>query len=92
MAKSDKLFVTEAECAERIGLSTEQFKFSLLAATKAGFPAPDDLFGKRRYWPAVVSWLDRRYGLGGGGLAAPPGLDGVENWNGNTTKVQRSKR
>lgn len=84
MAKSDKLFVTEAECADRIGLSTEQFKIALPAAIKGGFPAPDPLFANRRYWPAVKAWLDRRYGLGDDStLRGLPGLDGVENWKQN---------
>ncbi len=64
MAKSDALFVTEAQCADRLGLSLEQFKMALIAATKSGFPMKDPLFADRRYWPAVRAWLDRRYGLG----------------------------
>lgn len=79
MAKSDKLFVTDAECAERTGLTTEQFKGALPALTKAGFPAPDPLFANRRYWPACKAFLDRRYGLGN--LTKPPGLDGEERWD-----------
>lgn len=63
MAKSDKLFVTEAECADRIGLSTEQFKIALPAATKSGFPMKDPLFNNRRYWPAIQAFLDKRNGL-----------------------------
>lgn len=80
MAKFDSLFVTEAQCAERLGLSTDQFKTALLAATKSGFPMPDPLFENRRYWPAVRAWLDRRYGMGAEG-STPPGLDGKENWD-----------
>ena len=80
MAKSESLFVTEAQCAERLGLTTEQFKMALPAAIKSGFPSPDDLFAKRRYWPAVKAWLNRRYGLIDEDASAPPGLDGRENW------------
>lgn len=82
MAKSDGMFVTEAQCAERLGLTHDQFKLALLAAAKAGFPPPDPLFANRRYWPAVKAWLDRRYGLNQRNdiITAPPGLDGVENW------------
>jgi hypothetical protein len=79
MAKSDALFVTEAQCAERLGLTTEQFKIVLPAATKSGLPHPDPLFANRRYWPAVKAWLDHRYGMGPEG-SPPPGLDGKENW------------
>ncbi|NRP19908.1 hypothetical protein LPJGGPFB_03166 [Ensifer adhaerens] len=88
MAKSDALFVTEAQCAERLGLSLDQFKMALLAASKSGFPMPDPLFANRRYWPAVKSWCDRRYGINGSStppdgnrIKAPPGLDGNENWD-----------
>lgn len=88
MSKSTGLFVTEAQCAERLGLSLEQFKLALLAASKEGFPPEDELFADRRYWPAVKTWLDHRYGLLSGspnlqarGMTAPPGLDGKENWD-----------
>ncbi|RVL63356.1 winged helix-turn-helix domain-containing protein [Sinorhizobium meliloti] len=82
MAKSDTLFVTEAQCAERLGLSLDQFKLALLGASKAGFPSPDPLFANRLYWPAVKAWLDRRYGLDQPeAIASPPGLDGQENWD-----------
>ncbi|WP_309550403.1 winged helix-turn-helix domain-containing protein [Rhizobium rhizogenes] len=77
--------MTEAECAERLGLSTEQFKIALPAAMQSGFPMKDPLFGDRRYWPAIRAWLDRRYGLGDDDstLHGLPGLDGVENWKQN---------
>jgi len=96
MAKSDTLFVTEAQCAERLGLTLDQYKIAVAAAPTNGFPTPDPLFGNRRYWPAVRAWLDRRYSIhesSGGpyapdeiepwkrkGVTAPPGLDGQENW------------
>lgn len=81
MSKNTGLFVSEAQCAERMGLTTEQLKQALLAVSKAGFPPPDPSFANRRYWPAVKAWLDRRYGLyHGNATIAPPGLDGTENW------------
>lgn len=81
MAKSDALFVTEAQCAERLGLSLDQFKTAIIAASKAGFPQPDPLFGNRRYWPAVRVWLDRRYGMSDErGMLSIPALDGKESW------------
>ncbi|MGY5803370.1 winged helix-turn-helix domain-containing protein [Rhizobium sp. LEGMi12c] len=81
-SKSDTLFVTDAQCADRLGLTTEQFKIALPAASKSGFPTPDPLFANRRYWPAVRAWLDRRYGMGenGGTFRALPGLDEQEPW------------
>ncbi len=80
MAKSDKLFVTEAECAERVGLDTDDFKSIVSTLEKSGFPLPDPLFKNRRYWPAVRAWLDRRYGLNGADIHGPYPLDEVEPW------------
>lgn len=81
MAKADRLFVTEAECAERIGLSTEEYKRIVDGLERDGFPRKDPVFCDRRYWPAVRSFLDRRYGLGDdGSLRGPPGLDEIERW------------
>ncbi|KQT97530.1 hypothetical protein [Rhizobium sp. Leaf453] len=80
-AKKDILFVTDAECADRIGLTTEQFRGVLPVANKEGFPMKDPLFANRYYWPAVRAWLDRRYGIDGtDGPYVPDGLDGEENW------------
>ncbi|PYE98892.1 hypothetical protein C8J35_103493 [Rhizobium sp. PP-F2F-G38] len=73
------LFLTEAELAARIGVKTEVLKGALLALNKEGFPAPDPLFGDRRYWPACKAFFDRRYGLVGPN-SSPPGLDGDEKW------------
>ncbi|NTB98327.1 winged helix-turn-helix domain-containing protein [Agrobacterium tumefaciens] len=80
MAKSDALFVTEAQCAERLGLSLDQFKAAILSAEIEGFPKKDTVFGSRRYWPAVRAWLDNRYGLGGENSHGPYPLDGKETW------------
>lgn len=81
MAKSDILFVTEGQIAERLGLSLDALKTALPAASKEGFPQPDPLFANRRYWPACLAWLDRRYGLRkSDGPYAP---DGVEDWKRN---------
>ena len=80
MAKSDKLFVTQAECAERIGLSTDDFKSIVSTLEKSGFPLPDPVFKNRRYWPAVRGWLDRRYGIGCSATDGPYPPDGVERW------------
>ncbi|MGO7036070.1 winged helix-turn-helix domain-containing protein [Rhizobium ruizarguesonis] len=63
MAKSDVLYVTDAECAARIGLPTQDFKDTLPALERAGFPTKDPLFNNKRYWPAVRAFLDKRNGL-----------------------------
>ncbi|MCW0016258.1 winged helix-turn-helix domain-containing protein [Rhizobium sp. BT-226] len=63
MAKSDVLFVTDAECAARIGLPTQDFKDALPALERTGFPPKDPLFNNKRYWPAIQAFLDKRSGL-----------------------------
>lgn len=81
MSKSDTLFVTDAECAKRIGITTDQLKAILAELHRQGFPEPDPLFVNRRYWPACEAFLDRRYGLTPASVSANPGLDGKENWS-----------
>jgi hypothetical protein len=63
MVKSDKLYVTDAACAERIGLQTQDFKDVLPTLERSGFPFRDPLFKDRHYWPAVRAFLDKRAGL-----------------------------
>lgn len=81
MSKSTTLFVTDAQVAERMGLSADQLKAALPALDKIGFPMPDPLFENRRYWPACQAFLDRRYGLTSSSPHAIPALDGEEKWN-----------
>lgn len=82
MAKSDILFVTDAECAARIGVSTEDFKAIAATLEKSGFPFRDPLFKNRRYWPAVRAHLDRRAGLESKFVRRHPMpvKDGIEKW------------
>ena len=80
MARSDVLFVTNAECAARIGLSTDEFKSIVSTLEKSGFPLPDPVFKNRRYWPPVQAWLDRRYGLAPSSNQSIEALDGKETW------------
>lgn len=80
MPKSDTLFVTEAQCAERLGLNLDQFKTAIISAEIEGFPKKDEVFGSRRYWPAVKAWLDNRYGLSGEHPHGPYPPDGKEVW------------
>jgi hypothetical protein len=37
---------------------------ALDANPKSGFPPKIKMWGNRRYWPAVLAYLDRLYGLG----------------------------
>ena len=82
MTNSSKLFVTDAECAARIGVSTEDFKAMNPTLEKSGFPFRDPLFKNRRYWPAVRAYLDRRAGLESKFVRRQYAEveDGVEKW------------
>lgn len=57
------LFVTEAELAAVLGLSVEQWKATAIVLERSGLPLKDPQFGDRRYFPAVVAYLDRRAGI-----------------------------
>jgi hypothetical protein len=73
------LYVTEKECARRIGISVDKWHDIVLVLERQGLPLPDPLFCRRRYWPAVRAFLDHRYGIGpASGFLAP---DGEENWD-----------
>lgn len=78
--KATALFLTEAQVAERMGLTADQLKAALPALDKSGFPMPDPLFFNRRYWPACQAFLDRRYGLASSSPSAIPALDEEEPW------------
>lgn len=60
--RDNGLFVSDAELFRRLGVSNENGQLALLALGQ-GFPGKDPLFGNRRYWPAVVRFLDVRYRL-----------------------------
>lgn len=59
----DARFMTEAEIAKELGVTTAEFKAALPKLTEEGFPQPDLRFFNRRYWPRVKMFLDWRYGL-----------------------------
>ncbi|WP_269833382.1 winged helix-turn-helix domain-containing protein [Agrobacterium salinitolerans] len=59
----DARFMTIAEIAKELGVSTDELKAALPALTEEGFPPPDPLFANRRYWPKVKVFFDWRYHL-----------------------------
>ena len=64
-ATSRTLFVTDAELIQRLGVP-EPLGRALLQdfdAKQPTFPKKQELWGDRRYWPAVKAWLDRTCGL-----------------------------
>jgi len=78
---ADPLYVTDAEIAGRLGVSTEEWCAASAALAKTGLPAPDPVFRNRSYWPAVRAYLDKRAGLTQDAL--PLAIDGEENWTGH---------
>jgi predicted DNA-binding transcriptional regulator AlpA len=64
-AISRTLFVTDAELIQRLGVP-EQLGRDLLQdfdTKHPTFPKKQELWGDRRYWPAVKAWLDKTCGL-----------------------------
>ncbi|RXF72076.1 hypothetical protein [Hansschlegelia zhihuaiae] len=70
------LFPCDAEIARRLSIGADKFRSIVGALEKNGFPPRDALIG-RRYWPAVVAFWHRRYGLAS--LTSPSMIDGEEN-------------
>lgn len=62
--REPRLFVTDAECAKRVGVPLDDWKYAAAILTNQGLPLPDPLFKNRRYWPAVRAFLDWRYRIG----------------------------
>jgi hypothetical protein len=62
--EKDKLYLTDAELIRRIGVPEKTMRSMLPGLEKNyGFPKKSPLFGDRRYWPAVKTWLDMHNGL-----------------------------
>jgi hypothetical protein len=81
VTKADVLFLTDAQVAERIGVTTDEFKQIAPALEGEGFPVKDAVFFRRRYWPAIQAFLDQRYNLRPSSVQGIPALDGEETWN-----------
>lgn len=59
----EKLWVTDAELIRRIGVPEKKAREAIrMLERMAGFPKKEKLWGDRRYWPAVKSYMDKRYG------------------------------
>lgn len=62
--EKDKLFLLDSELVRRLGVPEKTLRPILPELeNKHGFPKKQALFGGRRYWPAVKSWLDKHNGL-----------------------------
>lgn len=64
---SDRLWVTDAELIRRMGVPEKKARQAIRALDKeprkSGFPQKNQLWGNRRYWPAIKAYLDRTNGL-----------------------------
>lgn len=59
------LYITDAELIRRMGVPEKiarQTIRALDANPRSGFPKKQKIWGDRRYWPAVRSYLDRTAG------------------------------
>lgn len=62
----ETLFVTDAEIIRRTGVPEKVMRVTIRSLDKngaSGFPRKQPLFGNRRYWPSVKSYLDRLHGV-----------------------------
>lgn len=69
------LFLDEAEIARRLGQDASAWRGKVVILERDGFPRVDPIM-EGRYWPAVVAYWNRRYGLGS---ISPSAMDGMEN-------------
>lgn len=64
--EKEKLYLTDAELIRRMGVPEKIGRAMLSAYDRnpaKGFPRKQELFGGRRYWPAVKAFLDAANGL-----------------------------
>ncbi len=62
--EKDKLYLLDSELIRRLGVPDKTMRSILPALeSKYNFPRKQPLFGGRRYWPAVLAWLDKHNGI-----------------------------
>ena len=69
------LFPSEREIAHRLSQDPSGWKARAVVLEREGLPRICPVMGGR-YWPAVVAFFNRRYGLGS---LSPSCVDGMEN-------------
>lgn len=72
------LFPSEAEIARRLSQEPVEWRAKATVLERDGLPRIDPVMGGR-FWPAVVAYFHRRFGMGS--LPAPSIPDGVENFD-----------
>lgn len=88
MPKVEPLYLTEAEIAARVGVAPADWQHIASTLEKSGLPRASQLFGGKRYWPAVRDFLDRWEGRRAVSAPSNPARDGVETWE-NLDKPRR---
>lgn len=73
--RESSLFVSEDEIARRLDQTRCQWAATAEVLERHGLPQRDPLIGGR-YWPAIVAFFNRRYGVSNVEVSQP---DGGEN-------------
>lgn len=73
--RTQGLFPCEDEVARRLSQDPAEWRAKAIVLEREGLPRVDALMGGR-YWPAVMAWWHRRYGLASVEVSQP---DGAEN-------------
>jgi hypothetical protein len=64
--RAPTLFVTDPEMIRRIGVPDKIARAAIKALDEnpySGFPKKSEVWGNRRYWPAVEIWFQQHQGL-----------------------------
>lgn len=73
--RTQGLFPCEAEVARRLSQDAKSWEGKAIVLERDGLPRIDAVMGGR-YWPAVLAWWNRRYGLS---IVEVSQLDGRDN-------------
>lgn len=57
------LYLSDRQIAKELGIGADLWRKQAAELEREGLPRRDEGFGRRRYWPAVKAFLDRRNGL-----------------------------
>jgi hypothetical protein len=71
------LFPAECEIARRLSQDPVRWRALAIVLEREGLPRVCPIMGGR-YWPAVLAYFNRRYGIVNSG---PSAMDGMENLN-----------
>jgi hypothetical protein len=71
------LFPSEPEVARRLSQDPRTWPSKAIVLERDGLPRIDPIMGGR-YWPAVIAWWNRRYGLSILDVSQPDGKDNFD--------------